>query len=105
MAMLVLFLVVTAALLACSLLLRPVGEDSGRPPLDRLREVLRRQWVPMALVLAMAAMAVLSFDRRGGGVGHDHRERGHDRLCLVANAPWTARRSCDGCSQRACCTF
>jgi uncharacterized membrane protein len=61
MAMLVLLLVVASVLLSCALLLRPLGERVGQPPLARLQEMFRRLRVPLALVLAMAAMAVLGF--------------------------------------------
>ncbi len=65
-AMLFLLTVVCAALLACSLLLRPLGQQTGQPPWARLQELFRRQWIPLALVLAFAAMAVLGYLPDGG---------------------------------------
>ncbi|MEX0977958.1 MAG: DUF2157 domain-containing protein [Pirellulales bacterium] len=58
-ALLVLFLVVTGAALAFTLLLRPLGEQANHSRFVRLFEIARRQWVPLAFVLAIAALATL----------------------------------------------
>jgi Predicted membrane protein (DUF2157) len=56
---LVMFLVVIAAALAFTLLLRPIGNATHQSPFARLLEVARRQWIPLAFVLALAALATL----------------------------------------------
>lgn len=59
LAQLVLFLVVTGAALAFTLLLRPPPEQANQSRFARLFEIARRQWVPSAFVLAIAALATL----------------------------------------------
>jgi uncharacterized membrane protein len=62
----VLFLVLLAAMIAFSFLLRPLGARTGQNPFARLVEILRRQWVPFGLLLVMVALALLSFTSQEG---------------------------------------
>src|SRR4029079_13856830 len=54
-------LVVIAALVALAYLIRPLGDGPTRNPFARLAEVFQRQWLPLALVMVMAALALLGY--------------------------------------------
>ena len=62
----VMFLVLLAAMIAFSFLLRPLGTQAGQNPLARLQEILRRQWVPFGLLLVIVVLALLSFSPEEG---------------------------------------
>ncbi len=54
-------MVVAAALVAFTFLLRPLDNQSKQNPLARLQELGTRQWLPLGLVVVMALLALLSF--------------------------------------------
>src|SRR6185436_5279843 len=54
-------LVFLAAMVSFALLLKPLEGRVQGNPLARLQQLAGRQWLPFALVLALAAVALLSF--------------------------------------------
>lgn len=65
-------LVLLAATLALAGLFKPESPGSTRGPGERLLDVLRAQWLPASLALAMAFMGLWSATHAsGGGEGHD----------------------------------
>ncbi len=62
----ILFLVMVAAAIAFSFLLRPLGSQVAQNPFARLLEILRRQWIPFGLLLVMVALALSSYTTQEG---------------------------------------